>query len=48
MFLTLSVGVTEIHFNQDNSFEDMIKRADNALYNAKNNGRNNVVYLKPE
>jgi len=44
--LTLSVGVTEIDFSQDNSIEDIIKRADIALYNAKNKGRNKVVHLE--
>jgi len=43
--LTLSIGVTEIHFDQDNSLEDVIKRADQALYMAKNKGRNNVIHL---
>ena len=43
--LTLSIGVTEINFNQDKSFKDMLKRADKALYRAKNKGRNNVVHL---
>ena len=45
IFLTLSIGVTEINFDRDNNLEDIIKRADKALYKAKNKGRNNVAHL---
>lgn len=39
--ITLSVGVTE--FNGNESAEELIERADSALYTAKNNGRNQVA-----
>ncbi|MCJ2164810.1 MULTISPECIES: diguanylate cyclase [unclassified Pseudodesulfovibrio] len=41
---TISIGVTEIH-PDDNSIEDILKRADEALYEAKHKGRNRVVVL---
>ena len=45
IFLTVSVGVTQINPECDNSIDDMLKRADNALYTAKSNGRNKVLSL---
>lgn len=45
IFLTVSVGVTQINPECDNSIDDMLKRADNALYTAKSNGRNKVISL---
>jgi len=45
IFLTVSVGVTQINPEHDNNIEDTLKRADKALYTAKNKGRNNVVSL---
>lgn len=41
---TVSVGVTEGR-QDDKSLEDILKRADDALYNAKNAGRDRVVSL---
>lgn len=38
---TASFGVST-YTNEDNSFESIVKRADNALYEAKRNGRNQV------
>jgi diguanylate cyclase (GGDEF)-like protein/PAS domain S-box-containing protein len=40
---TSSFGVSEINLNSDKSIEDSIKRADKALYRAKNSGRNRVI-----
>lgn len=36
--ITASIGIAEL--NCDESFEDLLRRADNALYQAKDNGRN--------
>lgn len=41
--ITISVGATE--FNDTDSFNDLIKRVDDAQYKAKGNGRNNVQIL---
>lgn len=43
---TLSLGVTS-HHKADKMFEDMYVRADNALYEAKNKGRNRVCLKFP-
>lgn len=45
IFLTVSIGVTQINPEDDNSIADMLKRADNALYTAKSKGRNKVLSL---
>ena len=43
-FVTVSMGIAELSMDpQDQSFEDMIRRADQALYRAKQQGRNQVV-----
>lgn len=39
--ITISAGVTEI--NKGDLKEEFFQRADNALYDAKRNGRNQVV-----
>ncbi|MEA2091288.1 MAG: diguanylate cyclase, partial [Campylobacterota bacterium] len=39
---TASIGVSQINHEKDKSIEDMIKRADDALYEAKNSGRNRI------
>lgn len=41
---TISIGLTELS-KTDTSFENILKRADDALYQAKNNGRNRVEVL---
>jgi len=40
--LTVSIGVTMIR--ADDTIESFVKRADEALYNAKETGRNKVVF----
>jgi len=42
MSLTISVGVTSLKPG-DRSLDDLIRRADNAMYTAKNNGRDQVI-----
>ena len=43
-YVTLSVGASSIIPNGDISFEDLLLRADEALYEAKDTGRNKAVY----
>ena len=45
--LTLSVGVAEIDGAKDESAKDWLRRADEALYQAKSAGRNRVVSMSP-
>jgi diguanylate cyclase (GGDEF)-like protein len=40
---TVSIGITEFHMEDD--MKSLIKRVDNAMYQAKRAGRNMVVYL---
>lgn len=44
-FVTVSIGVTSIQFQSDGSINDLIHRADQALYEAKKLGRNQFVTL---
>lgn len=41
---TISIGITALH-PEDHSIEDILKRADDALYEAKRSGRNRVERL---
>ncbi len=41
---TVSVGVAEVS-EKDGSFHDVLKRADEAMYQAKNRGRNRVQFI---
>jgi diguanylate cyclase (GGDEF)-like protein len=41
--ITVSIGISSIHEEDDDVF-DIMKRADKALYKAKNNGRNQVQF----
>ncbi len=41
--ITISLGVTEVH--NDDSFDSIIRRIDNALYKSKSNGRNKTTVI---
>ena len=41
---TVSIGISLVDINNESNLEATIKRADEALYNAKKNGRNRVCY----
>lgn len=43
--ITVSIGISEL-LNINDNIENIIKRSDDALYQAKNNGRNRVVVWK--
>ena len=43
LYTTASIGVSEVN-SADNSFKDTMKRADNALYQAKREGRNRMAH----
>lgn len=42
--VTVSVGVATSDYNEEGSQEELVGKADAALYEAKNNGRNNVQF----
>lgn len=47
--VTLSIDVAEIKYTpNDEVIEDVIRRADLALYQAKKNGRNHAIVFKDE
>jgi diguanylate cyclase (GGDEF)-like protein len=41
---TVSIGISEIAYNDKEDIDDTLKRADLALYEAKETGRNKVIY----
>lgn len=43
LYYTISIGVAQFDKHQDNSLDDLINRADQALYHAKEQGRNQVI-----
>jgi len=43
--VTVSIGITTGSVEHGQTFEDYIKRADEALYMSKNNGRNQYTYI---
>jgi len=45
--ITISIGVTELNAN-DKAINQLLKRADDALYQAKENGRNQIISLFEE
>jgi len=44
--ITVSIGVTRLDHEKDDAFNISYARADEALYQAKNSGRNQVVIIK--
>ncbi|QOP40901.1 sensor domain-containing diguanylate cyclase [Sulfurimonas marina] len=46
LFFTVSAGVSTLDFTNDKKIDDLMLRADKALYEAKNKGRNSVVQFK--
>ena len=44
---TASIGLT-VFVNHEHSREEIIKRADDAMYQAKNDGRNLIRFFDPE
>ena len=42
---TISLGLTPFYCSRDKSIDDTIKRADLALYEAKETGKNRVIYM---
>uniref|UniRef100_UPI004047F794 diguanylate cyclase n=3 Tax=Aliarcobacter sp. TaxID=2321116 RepID=UPI004047F794 len=41
--ITVSIGVSQVNILTDKNIEDCIKRSDDALYKAKNSGKNKVI-----
>ena len=42
VYITISIGVTQLNNKNDRNIDETIKRCDNALYESKNKGRNMV------
>lgn len=45
--VTASIGVSSTYQQQDINYQDLFRAADQSMYKAKNNGRNNVVLTPP-
>jgi len=43
---TVSIGVTECYCDDDSDFDTVVQRSDEAMYDAKHNGRDQVVIYK--
>ena len=43
--ITVSIGVSQVNILTDKNIEDCIKRSDEALYKAKNSGKNKVILI---
>ena len=41
--VTISIGLAQFDESKDDGFSELLKRADDALYKAKDQGRNRVV-----
>jgi diguanylate cyclase (GGDEF)-like protein len=46
--VTLSMGITEFGRDKPDTLQEMLHRADRALYQAKERGRNRVVLWKTD
>ncbi|NMC45511.1 MAG: diguanylate cyclase [Chloroflexi bacterium] len=46
LHITASFGAVDTTLDQDTSFEELVRRADKAVYNAKDTGRNRVCVYK--
>ena len=46
IYFTISIGVTQYEHNNRVSFEQLVKQSDDALYMAKNNGKDCVIEYK--
>jgi len=43
-FVTISLGVAAMYPSRENTVEELVGKADRALYKAKDSGRNRVEY----
>jgi diguanylate cyclase (GGDEF)-like protein len=44
LHISISVGITQLHNNNDLSLDDLINQADKAMYQAKELGRNTIIF----